>query len=239
MALTKQQFNSLSAEDMWSAYSQMKVDKDAFDVLSSKLSEAVCKIEKFDEKIASLQSEVEICKTVNRTLSQSYSSLKRRLNQLEQYGRRYNIDISRVPENCADLQGKRLILLKKINVSVSSSDIVACYPIKRKGTIIVRFLNRKTAEMAIKQRRLLRNVDSRDIWGGINEKTYINYNLSPEYMKLRWYSKKMKAANLILNFGTDEKGLWIRSGEGAKKERIDIKEDLEAYVPNHVSLDNL
>ena len=232
MALTKQQFQSLSADDMWSAYNQMKIDKDAFDALTLKLSDAVNKIEKFDEKMASLQAEVSICKTVNL-------SLKRRLNQLEQYGRRDNIEISGVPENCQDLQGKTLILLNKINVGVSSSDIVACHPLKRKGTIIVRFLNRKTAEKAIKQRKLLKDLDARDVWGGTNANTYLNFNLSPEYMKLRWYSKKLKAANQIFNFGTDDRGVWIRSREGGKKERVDIKEDLEAYVPNNVSLDEL
>ena len=58
-------------------------------------------------------------------------------------------------------------------------------------------------------------------------------------MKLRWYAKKLTAAKKLHSFGTDDKGVWIRPEEESRKQRVDVKEDLEPYAPSNVSLDDV
>ena len=176
-----------------------------------------------------MDSELAITKQVNVVLKESVHSLQKRINEMDQYTRRDNIEVSGVPENVSNLEEKAIELFKKIDVKVSPQDIVACHPLKRKGTIIIRFLNRKNAEKALKNRSQLRNVNTAGIWGQ-HCNNYINTNLSPENLKLRWFSKKLHAAQVIAKFGTDTKGVWIVPDEGGRKKRILSKEDLECLL---------
>ena len=188
MSLTETQFRNLSADDKWQLYLKTKVDKDSFDCLTQKLSQAVEKIESCESRITALESQLAVNQTVNTTLQDSIRELNRRLNRLDQYGRRENVIISGVPDNVRDLESKSIKLFGKIGVEVNSSDIVACHPIKKKGSVIVRFANRKNVDRVLKASKKLKNTDTTDVWGQ-NCVNYINSNLSPVNLKLRWLAK--------------------------------------------------
>ena len=140
-------------QEMWQAYANMKVDRDSFDQLTLQLSVAVNKIDNCEKVVTRLESELALSKNANKVLSESLCSLRKKVNKLEQYGRRDNLEISHIPADTPDLEEKVISLLSKIDVPVSKSDIVACHPLKRQGQIIVRFGNRKNAEMARKNRK--------------------------------------------------------------------------------------
>lgn len=89
--------------------------------------------------------------------------LEKKLNNLDQYGRRENIEISGIPNKVPDniLEEEVLKILKKIGlVNISSYDIVGCHRLRsrdRWGTrnVIVRFVNRKDATFSLKARKHL------------------------------------------------------------------------------------
>ena len=97
-----------------------------------------------------IRSELAVTKTVNATLKNTVTELQRKMNHLDQYGRRDNIEISGVPKNVENLEDKMIALLGKIDVVVNPADIVACHPLKREGAAIIRFVNRKHAYAALK-----------------------------------------------------------------------------------------
>ena len=77
-------------------------------------------------------------------------------NDLEQYGRRSNLDITGIPDGVSDknLEEKVIQVLREIQVNVSSSDIERCHHIGKsknssKKTTIVRFVNRKHTKKAL------------------------------------------------------------------------------------------
>ena len=238
MSFSESQFTKLSTQEMWNEYSKLKVNKDSFDKLSVQLSTTVAKIDKLEQTVTKLSSELAISKTVNQSLKRSYCELQSRVNQIDQYSRRENIEISGVPNNCTQLEEKVIALLKSIDVTVRPSDIVACHPLKREGTTIVRFLNRKNADMALKNAKKLKNKDTSEVWGK-NCKNFINVNLSPANLKLRWLCKSLKERGLVYGFGVDSRGVWYRTGENGTKTRVEIKEDLEKFLPaQYVSLED-
>ena len=89
--------------------------------------------------------------------------LEKKLNNLDQYGRRENIEISGIPNNVPNdiLEEEVLKILRKIGlVNISSYDIVGCHRLgsrDRFGTrnVIVRFVNRKDATFSLKARKHL------------------------------------------------------------------------------------
>ena len=238
MSIEESQFRSMSVDEMWLAYSNLKLDREALDQLTDKLKIAIDKINYLEVSVTKIESELSISKTVNSALKDSVRNLQIKVAQMDQYHRRDNIEISGVPEDAENLESKSVKLLNKINVKVSSSDLVACHRLKKKGSIIVKFLNRKNADLAIKNRNILRNVDTSSIWGS-NCVNYINTNLSPDNLKIRWYARKFKAANLIASFGVNAKGVWIVGKEGERKRNVFLKEDLDCFVPADVSFDSI
>ena len=165
MSLTKDQFESLSADEKWKLYENTKVDRDAFVELSEKFSAALEKLEACKMKISALEDRVAVTTNVNNVLSDSVKKIQKKLNRLEQYGRRENLVFSGFPDNCTNTEEKVTKLLEKMGCPVAKSEIAACHPLKKKGQAIIRFINRKSAEKILISRKKLRNLDTSDIWG--------------------------------------------------------------------------
>ena len=96
----------MKIDDMWRAYAELKMDRDAFDQLTLQLSTTIKKIDNLEGKIEKITSELAVTKQVNSVLKSSISSLQRKLNVLEQYGRKENVEISGVPKNTPQLENK-------------------------------------------------------------------------------------------------------------------------------------
>ena len=109
-----------------------------------------------EKNFVELHSELAITKKANSVLKKAVTQLQRDVSQMDQYGRRSNIEVSGVPSDTPELEEKIIKLLKTIDVNITPLDIVACHPLKRKNTAIVRFQNRKHAELALKNARRLK-----------------------------------------------------------------------------------
>ena len=146
MSLTREQFQNLTEDEKWMLY-----DKTA--ELREMLATALGRIDACESRITVLESELAITSNVNTTLAESIKKLNRKINRLDQYGRRENLVISNFPICCDDTEGKVISILKKINCPVSKSEISACHPLKKKSSIIVRFVKRKSADRILSARK--------------------------------------------------------------------------------------
>lgn len=90
-------------------------------------------------------------------------NLEKRLNHLDQYGRRENIEIAGIPNHVSDdnLEREVVKILKKIGLThIVHYNIVGCHRLRTKDkfgckNVIVRFLNRKDAINSLKSRKNL------------------------------------------------------------------------------------
>ena len=131
-------------------------------------------IKKKDERIAELEVRLrEVGEAERRTAG--------RLNDLDQYNRRNNVRVFGVPENSGENCENMLreVFEKKMGVKLSSQDFEACHRVGGEGkgggrrAIIARFVNRKSAEEVIRNRKKLKSTGI-----GISEDlTNTNYRL--------------------------------------------------------------
>ncbi len=113
------------------------------------------------------------------------TSLERDLNDLQQYIRRPTIEISGVSDRIhQSILEDHVIhnILAQIGVYVSTMDIVACHRLQKRNPnkpapVVVRFVNRKHAVMAIKNRAHLKH--NRNLRG-----LFIFDNLCPRYREI-------------------------------------------------------
>ena len=247
MAISKEAFMNLSSEQMWQLFSEMQLQTAALtditakmETQSSSLSQLNLKIDGLLNKVEALESEIIITKSVNKTLNEEVFNLRRKINRDCQYQRQDNIEISGIPTDVRDdeLETKSIFLLKKIGVTVSSNDVVDCHRLPKRGTVIMRFVNRKYANQAISNGKRLRNLNTSDIFRA-NPTLYVNRNLIPEYMSLRWKAKKMKAGKYVHAFGTNKRGVWIQINEDSGKKQVECDEDLQKILPEGININDI
>lgn len=132
--------------------------------------------------------------------------------QLNQYGRRNNVELAGIPESVdsGGLEDKVIEVLAEIDVNVNHSDIEACHRLGRVDSkrgprrTIVRFVNRKKCDSIMANKRNLAKIDGKKLKLG-NNKIYANYSLCPMYRALWWNCKKLHAAGRIHSF-------WVSGG---------------------------
>ena len=135
------------------------------------------------------------------TLSKKYDErlerLEREINKDRQYARRETIELVGIPDDVddADVEAECINILKSAKVKVGNKfpsplDIHAAHRKGRKGTVILKFVNRKFAIAALSNRASLKGSNE---YGNV----FINQSLCPEFQFLNYAVRKAKRNNEI------------------------------------------
>lgn len=164
--------------------------------------------------IKSLREENERLKKDLETTKKDLSRVEKDVIELQQYIRRNHVEVVGVPFTVSDniLEDKVVEMFNKLEgVNLRKSDVEACHRLKQKkgetgpARTIIRFVNRKNAEMLLRKNKELRGMDLSDL--GFNAKyMYINCNLCP-YNRMLWGKcKGLHTKKLITRF-------WVYNGK--------------------------
>ena len=145
-----------------------------------------------DEIIESLKKENKQLRSELVDTKSKLKSVERDIVNLQQYDRRNNVEIVGIPKEVSDknLESKVLELFKFLKIEVSKDDIEACHRLRKKpgekgpARSIVRFVNRKHAEVLLRCNKLLKKSDLTKIQLS-SKNIYINCNLCP-YNRMLW-----------------------------------------------------
>ena len=161
------------------------------------MEEIMNKIEKIESEFIELKNNMDIVLINNRVQQNLITNLRRDIRhyedrlkfmetdlmQFSQYSRRQNIEISNIPEHIPQwkLENHVIMVLQELNIEIYSYDLVGVHRIGKRlpnknRNVIVRFINRKNAYLALERNWLLRK--SR------YNKYYINENMCPENRKI-------------------------------------------------------
>ena len=136
----------------------------------------------------SLQNRVKELETYTDDLFDQIEKNQIDIVNLQAYSRRENIEISGIPESIKDSELENLVIdiLSSIDVIVSKSKISACHRLMKETNsthrnVIVRFVNRKDAQNALRNSHKLKNSDYRKRFGN---SIYIRENLCPYFKRI-------------------------------------------------------
>ena len=136
--------------------------------------------------IKNLQDENKRLKTKENVLENKIIDLEIQNNNLDQYSRRNNVEISGIPQSVSDnqLEEKVVDILKVIDVNITTKDVEACHRLgKKKKNVIVRVIDRKQRLKALQNKKKLKSIDKNAI-GIPNANLFIRENLTPANSKL-------------------------------------------------------
>ena len=172
----------------------------------------------------------------SHTQSSDNTELEKHIHDLDQYQRRNNIEISGIPKTSEDNLEEKIIEVWNslgFDEELKTSDIQACHRLDELSGVsltspkktIVRFVNRKHAEMLNSKRFEIKDADLSSTGISENVNLYVNPNFCPYYQWLWMKCRKIKR-------GGGGKYLWSRDG------KIKMKHDGNSNTiqVNHLSV---
>ena len=178
------------------------------------------KLDEKDEKIEALSTEVVSLQTTVNSLVHEVSELKMDLNDLEQYGRRTNIQMSNVKlDNPGQCEEKVLDICNKILPSdspLTSHDIERCHPLGRPNKlgnrqVIVKFKSIRSKQAVYANKSRLKN---------LNERIYISEDLTRLNQELVRSLRNLHQNKELFNYWTIDGKIFCRKSENSQKVRI-------------------
>ena len=148
-----------------------------------------------DRIIKNLQYENKCLKTKVTVLENKITHLEIQ-NNVDQYIRRNNVEISGIPQSVSDNQQEEKVvdILKAINVNITSNEIEACHRLmKKKKNVIFRVINRKHC---LRNKKKLKSID-KNVIGIPNTNLFISENSTPVNSKFTFNCLKLKTEGEI------------------------------------------
>ena len=211
---TSQQFNSDKFDDLSKEIKKMATTNKKNELTATKLSKELTDLEKVKKE--------EFFK----------------IDQLEQYGRRLNLEFDGVPnqknENVTDIV---IEISKKLDVEVRRSDISIAHrlpPKKFKAndsaswppTIIAQFTNKRMRNEIFAKRKKAKEMTDFPVDEMTN--LYINENLTQFRKRLFWSTKQTAKAKKFKFFWTTNGQIWIKKNESEDAIPIRCEDDLDS-----------
>ena len=200
-------------------------------------------------KLIELENTIEILKSENKKnqfeineikiqLDESWEAtetLERELNQLNQYNRRENIEISGIPDSFDhELEKTVISILRRIGVeNLEYFEIAACHRLKKRkeekyASVIVRFINRKRAIQCFKNRKYIKETITE--FPGL----YIFENLCPRYRSIFEACTDLKNNGEINKIWTFNGCINIKTSNNTyeRPKKLFHINDLDKYFPD-------
>ncbi|XP_064486003.1 uncharacterized protein LOC135398533 [Ornithodoros turicata] len=198
-------------------------------VMSDKYDQVLSELSHQKQEIGALQKRVDKIEHSAVQLS-ALESVKRDLNDLEQYGRRNNLEIHGIPyapnESLLDKLSEVAAVLNVPQPDTNSIEAIHRLPFTpgKIPAVIVRFTNRSICERWLANRSKLRTHKIH------NQNIYVNENLTASNRKL-FYDARMRAKDLHYKFVWHKYGaIYVRKDESAKPIRVSSTVDLNNLV---------
>ena len=183
-------------------------------------------------------AKITLWRTKNKVydLGQRVRNLEFDHDALEQYTRKFNVEVHGIPEcegeNLADIIIK---IGQKISVDITSQDIDIVHRLRKKTPtakpIIVRFTSYRKKRESYQSRFNLKTTKISEIIESVQHEVeariYINENLTPRRQELLAKARKMRKAKKLVRVWTVDGKLFVRKTEESRPVRISEDWDLE------------
>ena len=178
------------------------------------------------QKIQELVAENNDLADKNSDLSDEVKKQKIEITELNQYGRRENVEFCNVPESIdqQSLENHIITVMKSIGINVPAHQIIGVHRIGKKRpnrprNVIVRFVNRKNAFSLLKNKKKLNT--------GIYKRYFIIENLCPYNRQIFNYLYKSKKNDEIHSVWSFNGQVYAKVNENDDPSRIQHFDDID------------
>ena len=185
------------------------------------------------DRVCSIQTDV-INKQQDKIIK-----IETQVNLNDQYSRELNVEFSGIPKEVKqdELEETVLELCEQIGVTVPPNSIQACHRLFLKESdqgiprTIVRFLGKKTSGEILRKRKKLKDIDVSLLNFPTGTKVYANDNLCPYFRKLLGIATHLRNDNFIYSCWTFKGLVFIKKSEDSDPLQISHISTLKNHFP--------
>ena len=197
------------------------------------LANLTSRFDKFLEKYARLESELEVSKNCTKLLSKEIETLQRNALDSSQYLRREMIEINPVPEDIQDMQLEESICqaLSLTGTPVSADNLEACHRMSERDRVIVNFSSReKRNEVIFKKKSLNGKSDELKNLGFTSAKIFISESMCHENHQLFYRCRQLKRQCLLHSAWFFGNCIYVKVGHNSDATKIKHVCDIEKVL---------
>ena len=165
-----------------------------------------------------------------------------KLDALEQYGRRQNLEIAGIPMiDSEDTNALVIEVAKLLDVRISSDEISTSHRLmpssrrklddeKQPPVIIVRFISRNIRNQLYSRRKMIKNLNLKNFSVPGTKRIFINENLTYSRKRLFWKAKEMAKEQNYRFFWTSNGNIFVK--KAVDSDTIAIRNELDLKLIN-------
>jgi hypothetical protein len=210
----------------------------------AKLSSALSRIEQLEAldrdkciKIEKLESSIAVTRNVNSVLADQLNRTERIAIGNSQYALRETLEFHNFPADVPDNKVEEVVinLIKKTGIDAKPSDFQAVHRLKKRTTVVAKFISRKLKFNVTLARK---NLKGKDL--GKMAKIRIYESMCQPYAKLRFQLKKLQELKKLASFWFFNGRLFFKfvDDRAAPRHHISYVDDIIKHFPD-VDIDNL
>ena len=209
--------------------------KESQDFIGQQYEKLKCEYNNLVKISKTQEAEIKDIKSHSTELEESGKKEQDKVDSLEQYGRRNNLEIVGVP--CKEGENTNKIAMevcKLIDVDITQDQISTSHRLQTKkraneqitSPIIVRFISRDVRNKVFSIRKLIRCADMKKFFINGIENLYVNENLTKFRKKLFWSAKQKAKSNGFRFYWTANGNIFVRRSEESTPILIRNEDDL-------------
>lgn len=202
---------------------------------TEKIDDFVKEIGALSKRVKDAESEMVDLKRENNELRGQLSRVEVQLEELQQYGRKCNLQIDGVPE----MNGERMAdIINKLSIAldepiVLNQDIQAAHRIpssnkNRSRPVIIQFSNRQKRDAVLEKARKKKSLTTAVFYNNVPETpVFVNEHLTPYYKQLLYEAKTIKKEKKYEMLWVRGAKIFLKRNKDAPTIRIDSFSDLK------------
>ena len=218
--------SSNSSSTLCSSTSGTSPNDSILETILSKVHSLEQTVQKLLKENTSLKYELKILKNQTEDTDDRIYEIEKEVTRMDQYTRRWNIEIQNIPEDVPQDQLKPSVVnaLNQMNVNVQEEGIEAIHRLKKgkksKGppSVIVRFRKRDDAFRTLQNKRETKKVEKNTFGQSMKTNIFIHENLGPRAKEIFDFCLKMQKDGVIYKVWT-VKGITHFVFENNKREK--------------------
>lgn len=224
------------SSDLQRMFDELKRDLETSqEFLAEKYEQLFAKLEETNKVMSTMSTTIKVMAEKLKEKDDIIEDLSARVNHLEQYGRKCNIEFTGVKvEGSENLPLIVLNAAKKMDINIDESHIETVHRLPAKNgkipNIIVEFSSRKVRDEFINKKNTHVIKCENLVKGGGNERVFVNENLSPYYKSLFWKTKNVAKEKKYKYVWFKYGKILVKKGENDVVIRITRDSDLKNIV---------
>ena len=157
-------------------------------------------VNRLEKENLQLKKYVKNLEKASEQLEDNIYYVEKDLSSLQQYSRRWNVEICNIPEDVIQdhLEPKIVCALNQMEVPITGDDIEIVHRLSKPtgsnnpANVIVRFKNRNKAYLVMKNKRKATNIEKNTVSPNLKRNLFFQENLCPHYREIFDFCKLKK-----------------------------------------------